>query len=68
MKKIVFTIDETGAVSIDAQGYTGTSCKDATKAFEEALGAADAAANRHDKPEMKLGGGRITDTNNRTRQ
>ncbi len=38
MKTIVFTIDRQGHVKVEAQGYTGRSCRDATKIFEDILG------------------------------
>jgi hypothetical protein len=39
MPQIIFKVDrETGKVEMEAVGYTGTSCRDATKPFEDALG------------------------------
>jgi len=40
MKKIIVKIKK-GKVKIEAEGYTGTSCQDATKQIEEALGVVD---------------------------
>ncbi len=37
-KEIVVTIDKTGAIQIDAQGFKGKECEAATKAIEKALG------------------------------
>jgi hypothetical protein len=38
MKFITITIDRTGQVSIQTQGFEGAACKDATKTFESSLG------------------------------
>lgn len=38
MKSLTFTIDPQGHVQIVPEGYLGETCKDATKAFEKALG------------------------------
>lgn len=49
-KKIVITIAPSGEVKVEAAGgFKGTECLDATKVFEEALGA---AGERTRKPEM----------------
>lgn len=37
-KQVVYTIEEDGTVTIDAQGFTNEECQAATKATEEALG------------------------------
>lgn len=37
MATIVIKISKTGAVEIDAQGFTGTSCASATEAIEKVL-------------------------------
>lgn len=39
-KEIVILVDPEGNTSVEAFGYTGKGCVDATKVFEEALGAA----------------------------
>lgn len=38
MKSIEIIIDPKGEVSIQTKGFNGASCKDASKALEEALG------------------------------
>jgi len=38
MKTITIEIDAEGNVKVEAHGYKGTGCKDATKAIEAALG------------------------------
>jgi len=38
MKQIIVDIETNGAVTIDAVGFTGTECQDATKFLEQALG------------------------------
>ena len=38
MKLITITIDRTGQVSIQTQGFEGTACRDASKSFEGSLG------------------------------
>lgn len=38
MKTIEITIDTKGEVSVQTKGFSGASCKDASKALEEALG------------------------------
>ena len=38
MKFITITIDRTGQVSMQTNGFDGTACKDATKAIERGLG------------------------------
>ena len=39
-KKIEITVSPEGATSIKATGFTGSSCKDATRDLENALGVA----------------------------
>lgn len=39
MKQIEIVVDTTGAVKIEAKNFSGTSCTDATRPFEKALGA-----------------------------
>lgn len=36
--KITLTFHENGTVSVKPEGFVGATCKDATRAFEEALG------------------------------
>jgi hypothetical protein len=38
MRQITVTVDAEGGVVVKAEGYTGHSCKEATKALVEALG------------------------------
>ena len=37
-KTIEVSVSPTGAITIEADGYTGSSCEDATRFLEEALG------------------------------
>jgi hypothetical protein len=37
-KTIEVSISPTGAITIEAEGYTGSSCEEATRFLEEALG------------------------------
>jgi hypothetical protein len=39
-QRIEITVSPEGAVSIKTTGFTGSSCRDATKAIEKALGVA----------------------------
>jgi hypothetical protein len=48
MKTIIIDIATDGAVTIDAIGYTGTACTDATAFIEQALGSVQ---HRNRKPE-----------------
>ena len=43
MRKIIVKIHK-GTTTVQAEGYQGASCKDATKAFEKALGQVTADA------------------------
>ena len=38
MKTITIVVDKTGQVSMQAHGFEGQTCKDATKALEQGLG------------------------------
>ena len=49
MKEIKIIIAPDAKVTIETSGFAGSSCADATKAFEEALGA---ASKRDYKPEF----------------
>jgi len=49
-KKITFTIDPLGNPTIDADGFKGTSCKNATEAFEKIF--EGGSPNVVEKPEM----------------
>lgn len=49
MKKIVVTVDRRGNATVEASGYTGAECLEATRTIEEAIGKVSV---RKDKPEM----------------
>lgn len=49
MKKITVTIGRDGSTKVEADGYSGGECLEATKAIEAALGEVD---ERETKPEM----------------
>jgi hypothetical protein len=49
MQFVNINIKKGGSVTIDAVGFTGTSCKAATAAFEQALGTIQVD---QDKPEL----------------
>lgn len=53
-KIVKITITPNGEASIDADGFKGESCKDATKAFEEIYGQ---KLSYQDKPELHEGAG-----------
>ena len=38
MKEVVIIINKEGKATIEAKGYIGSECRNATRAFEEALG------------------------------
>lgn len=38
MKQIEIVVDKAGGVKIEAKNFSGTSCTDATRPFESALG------------------------------
>lgn len=50
MRAIKFSVSALGKVSLDVQGAVGTSCKDLTKPYEDALGG---EATVIEKPEMQ---------------
>jgi hypothetical protein len=51
-KRIIFTVPKKGPVSMEADGFSGTSCLSATAPFEAALGGT--TSDRVEKPEMLL--------------
>lgn len=53
-KTIHVTIDPCGRPTIDAQGFTGQSCKKATKPLEDALGVTPGTSEVMVKPEINL--------------
>lgn len=52
MEQIVFEIDPEGRVKIDAVGFEGSDCEEATRAVEQALGT---PVDREMKPEAFVG-------------
>lgn len=52
---------QTGQFKIEAEGFEGLSCLEATQAFEEALGVVE--GDRTFKPEAEQSIGRTTQTN-----
>jgi len=54
MKKVKVTIDQMGNPVIEAVGFNGCGCTDATKSIENALGG---PVDRTMKPEYNAGGG-----------
>jgi hypothetical protein len=55
MKQIKIKIDPVGRSTVDAVGFMGGSCKDATKNILAALGAGDPAKVKvEDKPEIHM--------------
>ena len=53
-KRLVIDIDPDGTIRIDAQGFSGPSCEDATRAIEQALGQVTAVMH---KPEYYVKAG-----------
>lgn len=54
MPKLIITVDTEGNVEIDAVGFKGKECLEASKPFEESLGV---ILERTKKPELSLGKG-----------
>lgn len=50
MKKVIVTINPVGKTTIDAQGFNGNGCAEATEKLEKAL-AGDGQVERVKKPE-----------------
>lgn len=50
MRKIVVTVPQYGAPSVEAEGFNGVGCADATRAIEQAL-SSGAIETRDYKPE-----------------
>lgn len=46
MPEIKVTISPLGLAKVDAQGFTGTSCADATKGIENALSGGEVSSSR----------------------
>lgn len=51
MKQVVINFDKFGRATIDAQGFKGKSCEDATQVVEVAIGG---AAEKKKKPEFYM--------------
>jgi hypothetical protein len=51
MKRIVITFKPDGSSNVEAFGFEGDECLDATREIENAIGV---AGNRSPKPEMQL--------------
>jgi hypothetical protein len=52
-RKLIFRIKKSGKIEIDALGFTGTTCTDVSKIFEERLGAVmnrDLKSEYHEVP------------------
>lgn len=49
MKKIVVNILRDGSTTVDAQGFKGKGCTDATQAIELAIGGADPSNKQQDR-------------------
>lgn len=58
MGELVFTVKPDGSVEIDANGFSGTSCLEASRPYEKDLGV---VADRKKKPEILSGEGVKTD-------
>lgn len=52
-REIQVEIDENGVIQVEAIGYEGRACLQATRAVEEALGITSSNSKRTAKPEMK---------------
>lgn len=51
-KEFIIDIDKVGRPTINAEGFTGTSCKDKALPLLKALGAAEGDTVVEDKPEI----------------
>jgi hypothetical protein len=54
MGELVFTVKTDGSVEIDAKGYSGTGCLEASRPYEKELGV---VSERKKKPEILSGEG-----------
>jgi hypothetical protein len=50
-RTLAFTFDATGAVEIDADGFCGRGCTQASEVYEQAMGLTGVV--RREKPEMR---------------
>lgn len=55
MEQVIVNISRAGSVTIDAEGYTGTSCASATEQLELVLGGG--SRKRETKPEYHMPAG-----------
>lgn len=55
MAKVIMSFDQRGGIKVDAEGFVGTACKDATRVFENAFIGGDRKGE--DKPEYYQSGG-----------
>jgi len=51
MKRIIVTVSGIGNPTVEAEGFTGGSCEQATKPIEDALAGKNAGMTRELKPE-----------------
>ncbi len=61
MKTITITVGTSGETTIKTDGFSGSSCKEATAAIEKALG-----KTVSDTPTMEAYGGQSVQTSNRS--
>ncbi len=65
MSELHITIKPDGSVEIDAVGYSGTNCLEASRPYEKALGATVSTVSRKKKPEIFSDEGVKTGVTNR---
>ena len=66
MKQIIVNISPAGSVNVDAQGFKGKGCAEATEQIEVAIGGPLAAAKRKKKPDFFCVPGSTAQTVKRT--
>lgn len=52
-KKIIVTIDPLANTTVEAEGFNGVGCADATKAIEQAVAGGGGVVTREFKPEYR---------------